>query len=330
MALTDIPLILQDRIFHDHNQLDYRSDYDPDGVLGDIPLVDGTVNGYFEVTTRLMRLRLLNGANRREWRLHFDYDLEFKQIAGDESFLPHQVRLTKLMLTCAERVEIVVDFGQYHPGKKITLYSDDTPLMTFRIKEFVNDESKMVPDDLIEIKTSEVNPDTPVRRVVMSGMDEAVMMDYKKFKMDRIDAEQEVGLCQYWDVVNTNGRKMGMIHPFHCHGMSFLVTSRNGHEPYPNEHGFKDTVAGNPSKTVRIFVRFDLEGLYMYHCHILEHEDGKMMAQIEVFTPGKPRQKHKFMTMDKLMKAFSEERGVPEDELWLPGMDSYHKMHMDM
>ncbi|BDR59318.1 multicopper oxidase family protein [Xylocopilactobacillus apicola] len=329
-GVDDIPVILQDRTFHENNQLDYRTDYDPDGVLGVTPLVNGTVNGYFDVTAKKMRLRLLNGANRREWRLHFSDDLEFVQIAGDGSLLPKPVHFTKLMLTCAERAELVVDFSKYKPGDEVILYSDQTPIMTFRIKEFTNDQHVEVPDELLKIEVPAVDPETPVRKVVMSGMDESVMMDHKKFKMDRIDAEQEVGLVQYWDVSNTNGRKMGMVHPFHCHGMSFLVISRNGHDPYPNERGFKDTVGVNPSETVRILVRFDLAGLYMYHCHILEHEDGGMMAQIETFIPGKPRPHYELMTMDKLMKAFSEERGIPEDELWLPGMDSYHKMHMDM
>ena len=76
-------------------------------------------------------------------------------------------------------------------------------------------------------------------------------------------------------------------------------------------------VAVNPSETVRILVRFNLAGLYMYHCHILEHEDGGMMAQIETYESGKPRLKFKLMTMDKLMKSFAEERGISEDQLWL-------------
>mgnify|MGYP000252492994 CR=1 FL=1 len=77
-----------------------------------------------------------------------------------------------------------------------------------------------------------------------------------------------------------------MVHPFHVHGTQFLVLSRNGHAPYPNEHGFKDTVGVNPGETVRLLVRFDLPGVYMYHCHIIEHEDGGMMAQIETFDPA--------------------------------------------
>ncbi len=83
--------------------------------------------------------------------------------------------------------------------------------------------------------------------------------------MQRIDATQPVGQSQYWDITNTNEKDSGMVHPFHVHGTEFLVISRNGHAPYPNEHGFKDTVGVNPGETVRLLVRFDLP---VYTCTI--------------------------------------------------------------
>ena len=122
----------------------------------------------------------------------------------------------------------------------------------------------------------------------------------------------------------------GMVHPFHMHGTQFTVISRNGHEPYPNEHGYKDTVGVNPGETVRIKVKFDLPGLYMYHCHIIEHEDGGMMAQILAYTAADPNPSYKLMDMDTMMQALSEERGVPMDQLWMGGMESYAKMGMKM
>ena len=327
-GVDDIPVVLQDRRFHENNQWDYRADYDPDGVAGPTAMINGTINPYFDVTTTKVRLRLLDGANRREWRLHFSDDREFEQIAGDGSLLPEPVHFTHLMLTCAERAQIVVDFSDCKPGDEVTLLTDDKKVVTFRIHEFKRVNGP-VPDHLLDIKAPAVDPETPVRRIVMSGMDESVAIDGKKFKMDRIDAEQPVGQAQYWDVVNAND-KPGMVHPFHCHGTQFLVISRNGKAPYPNEHGYKDTVGVNPGETVRLLVRFDLPGVYMYHCHIIEHEDGGMMAQIETYIPGKPRPKYDLMTMDKLMKALSEERGIPEDQLWMAGMDSYKKMGMKM
>ncbi|OIM62590.1 hypothetical protein ATX88_10730 [Oenococcus oeni] len=73
------------------------------------------------------------------------------------------------------------------------------------------------------------------------------------------------------------------------HGTEFLVLSRNGKKPYPNEFGFKDTVAVNPGEHVKLLVKFNVPGIFMYHCHILEHEDTGMMAQIEAVDPNNPQ-----------------------------------------
>lgn len=328
-GVDDIPLVLQDRRFHENNQWDYHADYDPDGVQGPTPMINGTVNPVFDVTTQKVRFRFLDGANRREWRLHFTNDLPFTQIAGDSSLLPDAVHMTHLMLTCAERAEIVVDFKDYKDGDTVQLFSDDVPIVTFKIHAYKPDNTTL-PEHLLDIHAPKVDPNTPVRKIVMSGMDESVAIDGKKFNMQRIDAEQPVGEAQYWDVTNTNSTENGMVHPFHVHGTEFLVISRNGKAPYPNEHGYKDTVGVNPGETVRILVRFDLPGVYMYHCHIIEHEDGGMMAQIESYEPGKPRPKYKLMDMDTLAKAFAKERGIDVKDLWMAGMDSYAKMGMKM
>ena len=327
-GVDDIPLVLQDRRFHENNQWDYRADYDPDGVQGPTALIDGTVNPYFDVTTQKVRLRILDGANRREWRLHFSDDLTFTQIASDGGILPAPIKLTKLMLTCAERAEIIVDFGNYHNGDVVTLYSDDVPIVHFRIGHYQPDNT-VIPDHLVDIPNPEPTPNLPIKKVVMSGMDEEVMLDGKKFDMQRIDAKQKVGDVAIWDITNTNDMTGGMVHPFHMHGCQFLVLSRNGHEPYPNEHGFKDTVGVNPGETVRIKVWFNLPGVYMYHCHIIEHEDGGMMAQIEAFDPDHPKT-YDLMDMDTLAKAFAKERGIDVKDLWMAGMDSYEKMGMKM
>ncbi|WP_034529827.1 multicopper oxidase family protein [Secundilactobacillus oryzae] len=327
-GVDDIPLVLQDRKFHEDNQWDYDADYDPDGVQGPTPMINGTVNPYFDVTTQRLRLRILNGANRREWRLHFDNDLPFTQIASDGGILPEPIKFTHLMLTCAERAEIIVDFGQFKPGDEVALYSDDVAIVRFRVHEFEPDNT-VLPDHLVDIDSPEVTADAPVHHVVMSGMDEEVMMDDKKFGMQRIDAKQELGHVEYWDVTNTNEMHGGMVHPYHMHGTQFLVVSRNGHEPYPNERGFKDTVGVNPGETVRLKVWFDYAGVFMYHCHIIEHEDGGMMAQLEVVDSKHP-QTYKLMDHHTLMKAFAEERGIPVEKLRLAGMSSYEKMNMEM
>lgn len=297
-GVDDIPVVLQDRSYHD-NQLDYDADYDMDGTLGKYMLVNGTINGVFNVTTQRVRLRMLNGADRREYRLHFSDDHEFTQIASDGGVLPAPVQMKKVMLTAAERAEVIVDFGDYKPGDRVQLMTDDMPVMTFAIGDFKRDETTL-PEHLVDIADWQPTPGLPIEKTVMSGMDDEVLLDGKLFDMQRIDRRQQVGTVVDWDVTNTNEMDGGMIHPFHMHGCHFLILSRNGHAPYPNERGFKDTVGVNAGETVRIRVKFDVLGVFMYHCHILEHEDTGMMAQIEAYDPDHPQTYH-LLSMDDLM-----------------------------
>ncbi|MDN6417803.1 MAG: multicopper oxidase domain-containing protein, partial [Lactiplantibacillus plantarum] len=245
-------------------------------------------------------------------------DLEFAQVASDGGILPAPVYMTKVMMTCAERDEIVVDFGQYQPGDEVTLMTDDTPLCRFRIKSFVPDDTKL-PEHLVDIPDETPTPDLPVRTITMDGMDDEVALDGKKFDMSRIDARQKVGDVAIWEIRNTNSTENGMVHPFHVHGTQFRVLARNDGPVYPNEHGLKDTVGVNPGETVRIKVKFELTGVYMYHCHIIEHEDGGMMAQIESYDPQHPQTYH-LMDMDTLRNAFAKEQGIKPEDVWMPGM----------
>ena len=77
-----------------------------------------------------------------------------------------------------------------------------------------------------------------------------------------------------------------MAHPFHVHNIQFQILDRNGQNPPLNEQGLKDTVLVQPSERVRIILQFedytDAQAPYMYHCHILEHEDAGMMGQFVV------------------------------------------------
>ena len=151
----------------------------------------------------------------------------------------------------------------------------------------------------------------------------------KKFKMDRIDYQMPMHKVQLWDIENTN-HAPGMIHPYHMHGTGFVTVARDGHAPNPNELGLKDTIAINPGEHVLLKVWFDVPGVFMYHCHILEHEDGGMMAQLKVVDPKNPNKQYQLMDHMTLMRAFAEERHVPLNELWLGGMDSYRKMGEEM
>lgn len=75
-----------------------------------------------------------------------------------------------------------------------------------------------------------------------------------------------------------------MMHPFHIHGVRFQVLSDNGRQPRAENRGWKDTVlvAGEVELAITFEKPAPSSAPYMYHCHILEHEDGGMMGQFSV------------------------------------------------
>ncbi|MBL4635993.1 MAG: multicopper oxidase domain-containing protein, partial [Kofleriaceae bacterium] len=103
-----------------------------------------------------------------------------------------------------------------------------------------------------------------------------------KMDMNVINERIRMGDVEIWELSNPNMQ----AHPFHVHGEPFQILSRNGALPPPNERGWKDVVLIRPDEVVRIIKRFDdfsdSSVPYMYHCHILEHEDVGMMGTFTV------------------------------------------------
>lgn len=102
------------------------------------------------------------------------------------------------------------------------------------------------------------------------------------FDINRIDFSLKPNTFEIWEITNSSG----MVHPFHVHNTQFRILSRNGRQPNVNEQGYKDTVVIHRRETVKILLPTgpysDAKMPYMYHCHILEHEDGGMMGQFTV------------------------------------------------
>jgi FtsP/CotA-like multicopper oxidase with cupredoxin domain len=100
--------------------------------------------------------------------------------------------------------------------------------------------------------------------------------------MNVINERVPVGEWEIWEIANASM----MAHPFHIHDVQFRILDRNGRAPDAAEQGLKDTVVVYPGEAVRLLLRFedytDPDLPYMYHCHILEHEDAGMMGQFTV------------------------------------------------
>src|SRR5690625_298201 len=280
----DFPLIIQDRTFNDQKQLDYRFAQFPDGTIGNTLLINGTLNPRLTVNKEKVRLRLLNGSNARNYTFKLSNNLPLEQIASDRGLLNEPVKLTELQLTPAERAEIIIDFSKVKENEDVKLIMEDgTVLLPFKVTD---EESKVQ----VEIQKPQ-NPFTTTeeemqkevsKEIVLFGMMHHVTINGKKFDINRIDFTQKVGETEVWEVYNKPDMMGGMIHPFHIHGTQFIVISINGEDPPENLQGYKDTIALNPGDKAKIAVKFEEKGVFMYHCHILEHEDNGMMGQIKV------------------------------------------------
>ncbi|MEK5069722.1 multicopper oxidase family protein [Sporosarcina sp. FSL K6-1508] len=280
---NDIPLIFQDKTFDDKKQLNYSTAMNDDGTIGDTLLINGTLNPKLTVNKEKVRLRLLNGSNARNFTFKLNTEDSFVQIATDGGFLNEPVTLNEVTLTPSERAEIIVDFSQLNTVNGLALVNEDgSILLPFE----VSDQGEVIsgiPEKLNDFALTEEEKNLPVtKKVELFGMMDQVTINGKKFDPERIDFTQQQGVTEVWEIYNKPDEMGGMNHPFHIHGTQFKIISRDGKEPPENERGWKDSISIQPDERVKIAIQFKHKGVYMFHCHILEHEDNGMMGQVKV------------------------------------------------
>jgi FtsP/CotA-like multicopper oxidase with cupredoxin domain len=105
---------------------------------------------------------------------------------------------------------------------------------------------------------------------------QAMRINGKTHDLGRIDVETQLGTLEIWEIVST-----GFAHPFHTHGAYFRILSIDGAPVPAHLAGWKDVVL--VESKAELLVAFNhpatREHPFMYHCHILEHEDAGMMGQ---------------------------------------------------
>lgn len=280
-GINDIPLIIQDRSFNQDGSFAYYDNM-MDGAFGDFILVNGAINPYLDVKQIKIRFRIINGANSRNFDLRLSDHDKFYQIASDGGLLEKPIISESLFISPGERSEIIIDFSKYNEGEKVELLSDSELVMTFNIGGEKDDET-IIPEVLSTIEKLDVNQVTGSKIIELDGMGHMVTLNGRKFDINRIDDNVSLGDTEIWEIFTNRSMMMGSPgHPFHIHGTQFQVLSRNGFEPEENEKGWKDTIYVRAGETVRIIVKFKYKGIFMYHCHILEHEEAGMMGQLEV------------------------------------------------
>jgi len=296
----ELPLAIQDRRFDTDRKLLYKDKevpQDNNGVMGDVIVVNATPFPYKDVKTRKYRLRILNGSSARTYKLAFDTIDKFALIGTDAGLLEAPVMVKSVIVAVAERIDIIVDFKDKNIGDAVTLktlgfkeasnlklhpkYPDfDAPMdiMQFRVSEKYTNQSAL-PSKLTSITRMKESESVRSRTITMEMIEGGIWtLNKKPYDMHRIDEKVKLGTTEIWVLKNT----AHMAHPFHMHGVRFQVLDRTGTIDFPTDRGWKDTVLVMPFETVRIIVKFTMPGLFVYHCHILEHEDSAMMANVLV------------------------------------------------
>ncbi len=283
-GLDDIPLVIQDRRFFTDGQFMYKQGMHDSmmGVTGDVRLINGVIDPYIELEPKAIRFRILNGSNARIYNLILEGGHAIHQIASDSSLLPAPVQLKNIVLATGERAEIVIDFSQF-AGQTLYLGDgmDNRRLLAIKVKQS-QPTSMILPKQLVTINDYQDAKPVRTRTFTLNMSMGFLGINEKQMQMSRIDEVVKQGEYEIWEIWNPSPRP----HPFHVHGTGFKVISRNGKSPLLNETGLKDTVLVYPREKVQIMVVFHhlapKDRPYMYHCHILEHEDAGMMGQFVV------------------------------------------------
>ncbi len=282
-GINDFPLVFQDREFTQEKQFDYQAVRNDDGTIGNTLLINGTLNPKLTIGKEKVRLRLLNGANARNYTLKLNTGDKFQQIATDGGFLNQPIEMSEITLAPGERAEIIVDFSKYNSENEIALVNeDDIRLLPFSIDK-QKSNSIEISESLNDYVVTDEERNLPVtKKLELFGMGKMVYINGQQFDMNRIDFTQKQGETEIWEIYNKPDMMGGMIHPFHIHGTQFKVVSIDGKEPPANLQGWKDTISIESGQTVKLAVKFNHKGIYMFHCHVLEHEENGMMGQVEV------------------------------------------------
>ncbi len=278
-GVNDIPLIIQDRSFNNDGSFNYQTNMM--GVIpGDTILVNGTVHPYLDLKKSVVKFRLLNASNAQNFEFSMSDGHNFLQIASDGGLLEKTLTRQTVFLAPGERAEVILDFGKVK-GSKVSLMVNQSPVLVINLSN-PTDDPVTISNSLTVINPIPIG-NNPIKRVFeLQSMGSSGTINGKFFDMNRIDEEVGLNVTEIWIIRNRGGMMQTGGHPFHVHGTQFQIISRNGQSPPREEQGYKDTVYVQVGEEVAIRVRFTHPGIFMYHCHILEHEDNGMMGQFRV------------------------------------------------
>src|SRR5215207_1633371 len=295
-GVDDVPLVVQDKRFDGGRLSERDSWFSSTGRLGDTIVVNGVLGPYLDVNTERVRLRLLNASTARVYNFGLSDGRAFDLVGTDGGLLPAPYRTDRVQLSPGERAEVVVTV---RAGERLMLRSyppelgsgfvsdrfaggDDTfDVLQLRAAARLS-PSPAVPATLADVPRLAAGDAVRTREFRLSGH----RINGRKMEHDRADAVVTRGTIEIWEITNSGDGP----HNFHIHDVQFQVLDIDGRQPPPQLRGWKDTIYAIPNRTIRLIARFsdhaDPATPYMFHCHLLRHEDAGMMSQFVVVEPG--------------------------------------------
>jgi len=304
----EIPLVLCDRFFDKDAQLYYPVSADPGSpwipeLFGNTILANGKVLPYLDVEARKYRFRLLNGANGRFFHLSLSNGQTFQQIGSDQGLLSAPVTMKIVSVAPGERADLVLDFSD-HAGDQIVIKNDMLqPVMQLRVARGKVSDSSTVPSTLRPLPRIAESEAVKTRTLILGEIDDlhgdsfTMLLNNSHWSMP-VTENPKLNSVEIWNLMNVTDD----AHPIHLHMVRFQILDRRRFDafayqnensllryrgapiaPEANELGWKDTVRADPGMVTRIIIPFQgYAGRYVWHCHILEHEDNEMMRPYDV------------------------------------------------
>ena len=283
----DVPLIIQDRTFNQDGSLYYTPD-------ADTVLVNGAPWPHMKVANRKYRFRILNASISTAYQLELSSRQSFFVIGTDAGLMTAPVPVTDIRIGPAERYEVIIDFSTYPIGTQVVLNNlidtdEFEQIMRFDIVRQEQDDS-FIPltlrDSIQSLAPKAELEAVQTREFVFDQNKQGDwVINGKGFDPNFFIATVNLGDVEIWRFRNTSTTDYHLVH---LHLVKFRILARNGNPPFPYEQGPKDTVfldvkTGNHEPEVTVLVKFGPHrGRYMFHCHVIDHEDHDMMAQFKV------------------------------------------------
>jgi FtsP/CotA-like multicopper oxidase with cupredoxin domain len=297
-SLPEKLLILSDNRFLPDGSPDIADPRTPQGQVdgengreGNVLLVNGQVMPVIGIRSgETQRWRVINVAAARIYRLAIP-DQTMLHVGDDGGLFERPREVKEILLANSERVELLVrgtrppssrtslqtlPYDRYDPHTRPADWDVARDLLSLQYVDAAPLPATVLPSVMRHVSALDTSHVTARPVLVLSqGLINGRMMD-----MDRVDVRSRLGATEIWQIENV----VTMDHPFHLHGFQFQILDRDGvPEPYVS---WKDVVNVRKHQTVRVVVRFDdFPGKWMFHCHILDHEDHGMMGILEVRPP---------------------------------------------